>query len=287
MKTHTFYRKADVPKAEALDALMKRFPSADILRFVEKKASSSEAKAAGTRPGSKVYEARIRIAEFPPSDDDSSESEDSGSEDSESPEPKSESKPKSKSDEGGESESSDSGDSAAPSFDSPGEGGDELGGEPKEMSHDEKVEHLLEQILDAVKGGGLGGGPEEDLLGGGPDDAGLGLPDIGAPEQGEPLPPPAGGPGGPGGAPLPPPAKPKGVGAPAAFAKVNPKADKVILVREGVNDSVTTSSLKAEAEELFETHRVAKIRRRGTEVINGSKVDLPKAGLAVVTLVKK
>jgi len=275
MKTHTFYRKADVSKGEAINVLMQRFPEADVLKFIEKKASAAEARAAKVKPGSKIYEAKIRVAEFPPSDDDSGK----GSE-----EPKKESAPAPESD---DSESNDDSGSDAPvEFDSPGEGGDDLGGEPKEMSHDEKVEHLLEQILDAVKGGGLGG-PEDDL--GGPEDD-LGLPDIGAPGQGDALPPPAGGPGaGPGGpgAPLPPPVKPKGLGAPAAFAKFNPDSKTVTLVREDVTGKVTTSTVKLEAEDLFPTHKVAKIKRRGEAVINGRQVSLTDANLAVVTLVKK
>lgn len=300
-KTYTFYRKADIPKAKAVENLTRRFPSADIVSFVEKVASPQEARVAGTKPGAKVYEAKVRIAQ---GDLGNRNVEGEGVPKPSKPRPKLRPKPKfpGKDSPGKgrtllneDAEEDDPEDVSAlvtqekdvkpePKFDSPA-------GEPEdsEMGGNEKIIHLLEQILDAIKNGGLDDSkPEEEDLTESPED--VVLPDIGAPEKGEALPPPAparGGPARPGGGAVPPPARPRNVGAPAAFSKFDPRRKKVVLVREDVNDSITTTALRQEAEELFPTHKVARIRRRGEEIINGSKVNLPEAGLAVVTLVKR
>lgn len=277
MTTQTFYRKANVAKVDAIVKLLERFPTADILKFVEKKANLDEARLAKVRPGSAIFEAKIRVAEFPPGDESSDEEESESPEEEAAESPaKEKSEPSEDKEEGGED--------AAPDFHPPAGKGDE-GGEPKKLSPEEETNDLLRQILDAIKGGGDLGGPKGPGMGA-PD--ALDLPDIGAPDQGAPLPPPKGGPGAAGaGAPLPPPAKPKGVGAPAAFSKFDPRAANVVLVCEDVTGETKTSAIKAEAESLWPTHKVAKIRRRGSEVINGSEVDLPANNLAVVTLVKK
>jgi hypothetical protein len=269
MTIRTLYREANVPKADAITALLQRYPSADILKFVEKRASKDEAKAIRVRPGSKIYEAKIRVSEFPNRDNeeedtDYSDESDMGMEEEGEEPSKPKPKPKVK---------------PQPAFSDGEEGEDD---ESHAMSHEEKVEHLLEQILDAIKGLETDK-KEEDDLGEPLEDSDLSLPDIGAPEQGEALPPPAQG-----RTPLPPPVKPKSPGAPAAFSKFDPRLPKVTLVREGVDQNVKTRELIKEAEELFgATHKVARIRRNGTENINGSEVDLPANKLAVVTLVRK
>lgn len=259
MQTQTFYRKANVSSAEAIASLKRNFPKSEIVDFDNRiAADTGEAAAANAKVGDKIYVATIRMAEFPPKDDEGESEESEPEAIDESPE----------------------GDDEADSPEAPpafgGEDSSEEEEKPDKLSPEEETVHLLRQILDAIKGGGDLGGPEEDLA----------LPDIGGPEAGPggELPPPGMGGGKP---PLPPPIKEKSpVGGPS-FSSFNAKAGTVILVREDVDSTVTTSSIKQEAEEFWPTHRVAKIRRNGQEVIKGQTLNLPERKLAVVTLVKR
>ena len=189
-----------------------------------------------------------------------------------------------KSDSDSSDDSSDSSDNA-PDFGASGDG--EGGEKPKALKGDDGIIHLLTEILHALKGGA---GPGADPLGG-PEAGGpiTDLPDLGAPDKGEGLPAPGGPMGaGPGGPALPPPVKPKAPLGGPAFAKVNPSTKVVHAVRSDVAPGVKTAAIVAEAEANFPTHKVAKVQRRGSAIINESKVDdLVAAGLAVVTLVKK
>lgn len=281
--TRTLYRKANVTAAEATTSIFKRFPNVELVSFTKKEANAEEAKAARAKEGDLVYEATIRVAEFPPEGGDDSSS-DEGSE-----EPKEEKKDEAPKEESG----SDSDDSKDSDGDSDGDGDefgekggdDPLGAEPKKLSPDEEIVHLLTQILHALKGGGgpMGhpGGPE---LGGD-------LPDIGAPGKGEELPPPPGGPhGGPGapgagGPPLPPPVKEKAPIGTGAFASVTGKAE-VTMVREDAG-TVGNKQILAEAAEHAPGHRVAKIQRTGIAQIGDDLIDLAEAKLALVTLVSR
>lgn len=267
MATETFYRKANVTSREATDSIHKRFPNAELLSFVKKAATAEEAIAANAKEGDSVYVATVRTAEFPPSDD-------SGSEAPEAPaEPKEEAPAESE-----DATSEDDPDAeAAPA---PGGEGEEAGGKPKELKGEELTNHLLQELLDAVKGGGALG---PDAAGpGGPDAAGLDLPDIGAPDQGDGLAPPGGLGGKP---PLPPPVREKSPVGVGAFASVAGKAE-IHFVRE-TSDGVGNKTIIAEAAEHAPTHRVAKIQRTGSALINGETVNLAERKLAVVTLIAK
>lgn len=285
MATTTFFRKANVSQAEATASLFKRFPNVDLVSFEKKAATAEEAASAGVKEGDLVFAATIRTAEFPPAgdggDDSSSEKEDAPSEDS-APAPKSD---------GGDSDDSSDSEDSSSSSDSEGDdkgnpfGGDSEGegAKPKELKGEELTNHLLKQILDALhslSGGGLGGP-------GGPGD--LDLPDVGAPGQGDTLPPPAGPHAGPGGpatkAPLPPPVKEKSPVGVGAFAHVAGKAE-IHMVRADAGE-VNNRAIIAEAAEHAPTHMVAKIQRTGSAVVNGQTVNLAERGIALVTLVKK
>lgn len=248
--TKTFYRKADVSSKEAIDGLMKNYPKAEVVSFETKNADRNEARRANARPNDRIYVATIKVSEFPPSEDKEEPKEDAPEESSE---PKEDS---------GESEDSGLGDIAPePEF-----GGDEGGlGEEESMDPAEETVHLLKQILDELKGGGMGG-PEEELGPGGPEDS-LVLPDIGAPAPGEALPPPVEE------------KAPLGMGGPAMAS--------VTLIRDDVTENVGNKEIIAEAASRWPTHKVARIKRRGEIVLNGEKVNLPAKQLAVVTLVKK
>jgi len=264
MKTETFYRKANVSKAEAVQELMDRFPNAKVENIEVKEASAEEARTARAKEGDLVFEATVKMAEFPPVEKEKEEGAPPEEEAPEAPEEPSESEESEDSEDSGDSEAPD-----VPDF----AGGDEDEGD--KMSPEEETNHLLKQILDALQ---HGGGPD-DL--GPPVDDGLGLPDIGAPPQGEGL----GGP--PQKAPLPPPVKKAPPMGGPSFAKFNPNTNTVTLVRQDVDGQVGNTDLITEAAKLWPTHKVARIRRSGVAEINGSKVNLPENKLAVVTLEKK
>lgn len=283
MATRTVYRKADISSAEATKSLFAGFPGAELVSFVTKTASAAEAKAAGATEGDLVYEATVKMAEFPPSDD-SSGSSDSGddapapSKESEGGDDKSDSSDDSSSD----SSSEDKGGDSKPDFG--GDGGEEK--EPK-LKGDDGIIHLLTEILHALKGDAGLGAPGGDL-GAGPD-AGLGpdLPDVGAPAQGDTLPPPGGPAGAPGGAPpLPPPVKEKAPIGGAAFAHYNPEQAEFSVLRHDASE-LGNKAMIAEAAEIYPTHKVARIQRTGAATINNLNVDLPANNVAVVTLVRK
>ncbi len=252
MKTHTFYRQANVAKPVAIDALFSRYPNADLASFETIRASAELAKTNGFEKGELVYAATIKVGEFPPKEEE-------GGGDTEAPSAPDDSAPDDapeEKDDGGESPD-------APDFGGGSDGGE--GGEPKKMSTDEKMLHVLEQILHAVQGGG---GPD-DLGPGGPDDlAGGDLPDIGAP--------PAGGPAGPPHkAPLPPPVAPKAPMGGPAFSSIRVKASEV-----------GNKAIIAEAKEAYPNYKVAKIQRSGSAEIKGKRYNLPENDVALVTLVK-
>lgn len=265
----TIYRKANVSARKAVAEIYEAFPTSDIESFSTVKANALQAQQANTTVGEKIYAATLKVSEFPPSDEDSSDDADSDPK----PEPPKDDKPSEDKEEDSSDDSAD--DALEPSGD--GEGADD--GElhkPKELSPDEKIIHLLSEILDAVKGGGPG-----DLAGGD-------LPDIGGPDQGAPLPPPPhGGPGAGLGAPkppLPPPASPHM--GPGAFSHYDPKAKQFSVIRRNAGE-IGTRGLIAEAQVVYPTHRVAKVNRTGTAEIGGLNVNLAQSGVAVITLVAK
>lgn len=275
MTTTTFYRKANVSRADAAASLMARYPNADLVSFEAKKADADEARSAGVRVGEKVFAATIRTSEFPPSDDSSEESDDAPAEDTSSDSPPS------------DDESS----SDAPDFG----GSDDDSGLPEEkpLKGDDGIIQLLQQLLDVVKGGGSLGAPDDlgpDPLGGDPlGDPGMSgdplgdpgaVPDIGAPGQGEGLP-------APGAPPLPPPVKPKSPVGVGAFAHYNSKQAEITVVRQNTTGQIGNKEIIAEAREFYPTHTVAKIRRTGSAIVNGQDTNLPESKIAVVTLIAK
>ncbi len=270
MSQTTFYRRASGTAKEATDALFARYPKAHLLSFETKRADATTAKLAKVKKGELIYEATIHLGEFPPEG-----GEEGGDE---APEPKEEKKPKP---EGGGEESDDSDDGGG---DAPDFGGDEDGGDvdpfgaPK-MKPEEQIAHALDKIvhlLTTLVGGDAGGPPG----------GGLDVPDIGAPPKGGPgLPPPPH--GGPGAGP-PPPAAPKAPMGGPAFAHYNPNLAEVVAIRPS---DVGNKAIIAEAREVFPTHKVARIQRTGSAILNDGKqkkqVNLAENNIVVVTLTKE
>jgi len=282
MTTTTFYRKADISKAEAIGALLEANEGAEIVSVNTKRATPGEARTAGVKPGDRVYEATIRTADGNPfaekkDDSDSGDSSDSPDVDLTKKDKKDDSSSDSDSGSGSSDSDSDS-DSSADSE----SGGDDPFGAPEEPKGEDKIIQLLQQLVDAVGGGAPLGpdagapgdlGPDAGLPPAGPDPAaGLG-PDIGAPAPGE--------------APLPPPVPEK---RPAAFASVTQRvaaSGEAELVLRDVDGTVTTTQIVRDASAEFPTHKVAKVVRNGVHPIKGTMVDLPAHKIALVTLVRK
>ena len=272
MTTHTFFRPADVSKAKAIEDLLKRHPGATVVGDVRtKRASAAEARFASVRPGERIYEATIKISEELDLTADEPEAEGNPFAD------KGESE-----DKGGDSEEKDDskdegGDSGEPSSES-GPVDEGLGDDLPELSDADKIVNAIQALTDAITGGGSipgldDAGPPGPEAGGPPPgpDAGI-LPDIGAPSQGEPLPPPV-------------PEK-----GPPAFASVTQRiaaSGEAVLVRHDVDGTVDTKDLIREAQAEFPTHRVARIRRNGIVDIKGVPVDLPAHKIALVSLARK
>jgi hypothetical protein len=277
MTTKTFYRRANVPKENAVGALLMRTPGASLVGVQTKRATADEATSAGVRPGERIYAATIKLAEGNPFAEEGGGDAPDLTGDSPSEDKSSEDKGEDKSEKKDDSSDSDSGDKDS-GGDAP-EGLEGLGDEPEELTGEDKIIDLLQQLVDAVGGGaplgpeagapddlGLGGDPAADL-GGGP------ALDIGAPSPGTALPPPV----------------PEKAPAPA-FASVRSRvaaSGEAVLVRRDVTDEVTTTELIREAGEEFPAHRVAQVRRNGVAEIKGVKVDLPAHQIALVTLVRK
>lgn len=274
MANTSFYRKANVPAAQAITALTSRYPKAELVSFETREAKTAEeASSAGVAVGETIYVATVRVAEFPPAEDKGDDSGDDSDESSEAPAEEKEEKSDEKSD---DKEPSDGGDDKPP-FEE-GESGDG----PSKGKPEDLIVHLLQKILHALEGGAGPVGP--DAGPGGPGD--LDLPDVGAPPAGGPALPPPGGPhGGPGKAPLPPPVKEKSPVGVGAFASVVDKAEAHV-VRADANE-IGNKALIAEVTAFVPGHRVARIQRTGSAVINGETVNLPETNQAVVTLVRK
>lgn len=283
MTNTTFYRKANVSRADAAKSLLAKFPDADF-ELRKKKANAEEARLAGVKVGDLVFEASIRTSEFPPSDDDGSEE---SSDDAPAPkadDSSDDSAPKS------DSDSDDSDSSDAPDF---GGSEDDDAGLPEEkpLKGDDGIITLLQEIKDLLGSGAGPAGPGDDLGA----DPGMGadplgdpgaVPDIGAPDQGEGLPAPLpGGPAGP--APLPPPVKPKSPVGVGAFAHYDAREAQITVVRQNTTGQVGNKEIISEAAEFFPTHAVAQIKRTGSAVVNGHETNLPESKIAVVTLIAK
>lgn len=232
MEPKKVYRKADVSRATATQDLLEQYPDADF-SLTKKKATAHEAKLTAANEGDEIYVATVKVAEFPPPEG--------------GPEGAPEDKPKDDAPDDTEDE---------PSEDDPTDpmaengGGEDPLGKPKPLKGEELTNHLLQQILDAVKGGGdLGAGPD--------DGAGLDLPDIGAPDKSQGLPGPK--------APLPPPVPPKG--APGmgggAFSKALAGIDNFKFARSDVKkDGISIETIKREAMQNAPGFTVTKIDLR-------------------------
>jgi hypothetical protein len=269
----TFYRRADISKADAAAQLLAREPGAKLVGEIRtERATRDTARTAGVRPGERVYAADLRLAgDGPPFEkkDADSDGEDEAVVDLTSDSD-------SGSDDSGDSDSGEKEGTSPSESDSEGE-------EPKELTGEDKIIDLLTQLVDAVNGG-ASLGPDDPMADPMADDpAGLG-PDpaldaagppagpelgIGAPAQGETLPPPV---------------PPKH--GPAAFAAVA-SAKRAVLVRRDVTSAVKTSDLVREAQAEWPTHKVARVERTGIGEIKGVKVDLPAHKIALVTLERK
>lgn len=285
MTKHTFFRRADVPKAKAVRELLRRHPGAEVVGEVRtKRATRSEARFASVREGERIYEATIKFADDeggdegadldltkkddapPAADHDEPDADDAGGPPDDDAD-----------DKGGEEKGGDK----------PFGGGKEKGGEAPKLDVKDRIADALDRIADALSGGGLPGGPPKphDLGPGGPPPGPGGpggpgggpdaLPDIGAPGQGEALPPPV---------------PPKHGPAGPAFASVKQRvaaAGTAVLVKRDVDDTIGTKEIIAEANAEFPNHKVAQVRRNGIAEIKGVQVDLPAHKIALVTLVRK
>ncbi len=249
-KTKTLYRKATVSSADAFSQLSKRREVAEVISFETKTASAAEARLANANVGDDVFVATVRLAEFPPKDE--------GSDESEAPEPKEEA-PEAPD----ESDSEDSPED--PIDDGAGEdGAPDFGDKAKKPPVEEQILHTLQAILHALEGGA---GPDDGL-----GDPGLGgdLPDVGAPPAGGGLPPSKDS------APLPPPVPQKSPMGGGAFASKIAGREDFIATRKD-SSHVGTRTLIAEAHANFPGFRVSKVDRR-------SKAD---EGIALLKLVKR
>jgi len=287
MTEKTFYRSADIDKGEAVKSLLEANPGATIVRVDTKRATPSEARFASVRTGTEIYAATIRVAE----DDDSSDdkpSDDSSGDGGEKKNPFAD-KGDGGSDDGG-SDDKGSDDKGGDALDLTGDGDGDGGDKPEKLTGDAGIIDLLQQLVDAVKGGASLGAPDDGALPGddlGPvggdlppgGDASV-LPDAPTADVGAPVP----------GTPLPPPVKPKpGPGGPA-FASVQSRvasSGTAELVLRDVTSAVKTKDILDQAAKDFPDHKVAKVRRNGTEKIKGVEVNLPANEIALVTLVRK
>lgn len=273
--TQTIYRKANVSPKQAIAELESAFPGSEVTEFEAHPATVQEARVAKTTPGNKIFVATLRLAD----DSESPEPPESDSGPSEEKEP---APPKA---EGPEDAVDDAPPEGPPAESKPSAGPHDgpAGPEEHKMKPEEEMVHLLKQILDAVSGGDkLGPEPGMDDLGpGGPPPPPHGAPH--GPGPGGP-PPGPGGPMGHGGPPLPPPVEKSGPGV--AFAHYDAKAPSFTVIRRQANE-LGLRGLKAEVEQVYPTHRVAKISTAGLAVVDDLQVDLAANNIAVITLTAK
>lgn len=264
----TLYRIANISSKQATEELLAEYPGHVLEELGVEPATAETARHAKAQVGDMIFVAKVVKAGDEPEDEgpepafaeaDDGPDEDAPPESPESPkedkeEPKEESKPKDKPE--------------APKGEH----------EDKKMSTDEEIVHLLKQILDAVGGHSE---PDGDELGP-PAPKGVG-PALPPPHAGPPGPPagPAGPPKGPA---LPPPVEEKPAGA--AFAHYDPKAPAFAVIRRNASE-LGLRGLRLEAESVYPTHRVAKLRTTGYAEIDGEEVYLPEAKLAIIELTRK
>lgn len=224
MRTKTMTRKANVTPKVAMDDLAEAFPGSEVISFTT-----------SGKGGEKFYTAKLKLAEFPPSDEDK---------DGEEPkEPKDE--PKGKGDDTDDPTGEDVLDLTEPEGDDPlaDEGGEPSIGEVMDL-----VKAIAEKVGVPVPGADT---HEEPML---DDPAGLPEPGLDGPPA-------------PGGAPLPPPVpeKPHGPG-PGVFASSHPELQKVATRRHFVVErtdagEIGNVEMVREAHEQFPGFRVAKLDR--------------------------
>lgn len=203
-------RLANVSQEEALAELTAAYPDAKTEFPFEK----------GTEDGQEVYKARVITAEFPPKSDDDNGGSDEG-----------DSKPKSDS---SDSDSSDSGDKPKSKSDSKGNSG---------------IEAKLDKIMVALGIPADDGMGEEDPLNGDvPPPSNLDLPDVGAPGQGEMLPPPV----------KPHPGMGGGMGAGGGMFSSLPRSFQAFITEA---DDISLQDAARDVVAKFPTHRLASIDR--------------------------
>lgn len=255
-KTFNKSRRANVSPDVAIKELLENFPGTAIAAFDHDKTAG-------------VYRAKLVVAEFPPKDDG-----DEDSDDVPVAEPEEDSNPDAEADEAGDHSEPDG--DEMPDFGGD-EGGDDKGGKkPKKKSENEQIIDLLQQLVDAVSGGGSLSAEAAPLDGpAGP--GALDLPDVGAPPAGGDMPPKK--------APLPPPVEKKQPFGGPSFAHV--ASNEVIKIARRDASEVNNAGLMAEIASEFPDHKIAQIKRSGSDVVNGLSVDIAQNNIAVVTLVKK